>query len=270
MSPAPLSSRHDIRRSSARVASDAPRSILSARSAGSATSAGPTSSATHLARRLLNPPSRLDAPLPPIILPPSPSTENLSDDVWKLNEEICDLIALVLRGYIASWYHKLSPNDKEFLPEISVVIITVIRGIHQRIQSADLGCLFLNDIPALVIQHYRDYRLAREKIHTSYASGTPQESDPQTALVHMFHNIQSHLAVKPDGQVEDMYLRQAVDHVLKSCLPPQDWASEIERSIIREVIVTPVLGGMIPRISQPWFLHSLALSLLGDPQPTEV
>jgi hypothetical protein len=83
----------------------------------------------------------------------------------------------------------------------------------------------------------------------------------------MFHNIQSHLAVKPDGQVEDMYLRQAVDHVLKSCLPPQDWASEIERSIIREVIVTPVLGGMIPRISQPWFLHSLALSLLGTLSP---
>jgi len=268
-SSAPLSSRHNVRRPSARVASDASRSIYSSKSAGSFTSAGHISSSTPLARRLLNPPSSLGAPLPPII-PPSPSPGRVSDDNRRLNEEIYDLIALALRGYVNTWYHKISPNDKEFLPEISVVIVAAIQGIHQRIESADLNCLFLNDIPALVIQHYHDYRLAREKLHTSYASGGPQESNAQSSLAHMFHNIQSHLAVEPDGQVDDTYLRQAVDHVLRSCLPPQDWASEMERSIIREIIVTLILGSVISRVSQPWFLHSLALSVLGEPKPVEV
>ena len=194
----------------------------------------------------------------------------MSNDVRKLNEEIYDIVALILRGYISPWYHKLSPNDKEFLPEISAVIVAAIRALHQRFESADLEYLFLDDIPTLIIQHYHDHRLAREKVNTSYASGVPQDSNSQTALAYMFHNIQSHLAVTPDGQVDDTYLRQAVDHVLKSCLPMHDWASEMERSIIREVVVAPVLGSVIPRVSQPWFLHSLALSLLGNPQPVEV
>jgi hypothetical protein len=267
MSP---SSQHDARRATARVASDdASRSVLSFRSAGSS-NAGPTSSSIPLATRLLNPPSCSGAPLPPIIPLSALSTEHISGDVRTLNDEIYDLVALALRGYITPWYYKLSPNDKEFLPEISVVIVAAIRALHQRLESADLDYLFLNDIPALIIQHYRDYRLAREKVDTSYASGGPQDSNARIALAHMFHNIQSHLAVTPDGQVDDTYLRQAVDHVLKSCLPMQDWASEMERSIIREVIVVSVLGSVIPRVSQPWFLHSLALSLLGNPQPVEV
>lgn len=260
--------RANPRRSGIRVASDASRSVFSSRSAGSFTSSSPPSSASPLAARLLNLPSKAGSPLPPIIPPTKP--EQLFDDFSRMNDEIYDLIALALRGYVSSWYHKLSPRDKEFVPEISTVVVAVIQALERRIQSADLDHLLLVDIPALITQHYNDYRLARAKVHTSYASGGPQDSDAHAALAHIFHNIQSHLAVSPDGAIDGTYLRQAVDHVFKSCLPPQDWGSDMERSIVREILVRPVLGSVIDKLSQPWFLHSIALSLLGSPRPVEV
>lgn len=254
----------------ARVASDTSRSIFSSRSAGSFTSTGHASSSVPLSRRLLNHRSQVGAPLPPIISPQATHSEHASNDISRLNEELYDLIALALRGYVSSWYHKLSPHDKELIPEISTAAVAVIQNIDHRVKSADLHHLLLSDIPTLFTQHYRDYRLARAKLHTAYASGGPQDTDTHATLAHIFHNIQSHLAVGVDGEINDTYLRQAIDHVLKTCLPPRDWASEMERSIIREVIVRPVLGSVIPKLSQPWFLHSIALSLIGSPRPSEV
>lgn len=252
-----------------RVPSDAARSILSARSLESATSAG-ASISVPLARRTLNPPSRHGAPLPPIIPPLTTNTANPSNDIPRLNDEIYDLIALALRGYVSSWYQRLSPRDKEFVPEVSKVTVAVLRAVDERVRAADLDCLLLHDFSVLVSQHFRDYRLARSKVHTAYASGGSQDSDNHAALVHIFHNIQAHLAISPDGAIDDTYLRQAVDHVLKTCLPPQDWTSEMERSIVREIIVKPILGSVLPKLAEPWFLHSIALSLLGSPRPLEV
>lgn len=70
------------------------------------------------------------------------------------------------------------------------------------------------------------------------------------------------MAVAIDGTVSEEYIRQSVDHILKISLPEEDYQPEPERYIIREVVVDVVLG-VIPRISQPWFIHKVILDLLG-------
>lgn len=211
-----------------------------------------------LARRLLQPhlPS---TPLPPIFIN---QPEAYINDFPRLNEEIYDIIALALRAYVTPWWSKLAARDKEFVPEISLVIVHILQALEERITTADVPSLLCHDIPTLLVQHYKDYRAAASKLHTSYAS--------DASLPRMFHHMQSHLAVSETGQFNDTYLRQAVDHVLKSCLPQEDWDSEMERSIVREVIVRPILGNVLPKLAEPWFLHTIALSLLGAPRPLEV
>lgn len=261
-----MTSRH----SGTRHASEVSRSAFSTRSTGSGHSASHPASSQSLARRLLNPPSKTGAPLPPIIhVPATKDSDSSPNDISRLNDELYDFIALALRGYVNPWYTRLSPTDRELLPEISSAVVVVIQELDRRIRAADLHQVLLADLPALVTQHYSDFRLARTKLHSSYTSGHAQDSDPNVALAHIFHNIQSHLAVTPIGEVDDTYLRQAVDCVLKECLPPQDWGSEVERSIIREIIVRPVLGAAFSRLTQPWFLHSIFLALLGSPRPIE-
>jgi hypothetical protein len=77
--------------------------------------------------------------------------------------------------------------------------------------------------------------------------------------------------VSVDGKADEVYVRAAVDIVLKACLSPEDWDAEAERYIIREIIVKTVCIDLVPRITQPWFLHSTLLDLLGPPdEPLKV
>lgn len=240
--------------SHARIPSGAARSSRSVQSV--------TSSAVHarppqpLARRLLQ--RYPSTPLPPIV-----TTSSHDNAIPRLNEELYDFIALALRAYVGSWWStRVSTRDRDFIPQISLVVTHVLGSLQQRIHAADISSLVLHGIPTLTAQHYRDYRAADAKLHTSYAS--------DATLPHLFHYSQAHIAVSEDGSFNDTYLRQAIDHVLKACLPPSDWDSEMERAIVREIIVRPILGSVLPKLCQPWFLHNIALSLIGRPRPLEV
>lgn len=85
-------------------------------------------------------------------------------------------------------------------------------------------------------------------------------------LPHLFHHLQPHVAVSVEGKIDEEYFRQAFDHILKSCLPPQDYAPEAERYLIREIILKVVVKDVIPRVTQPWFIQRTILDLLG-PSP---
>ena len=209
----------------------------------------PTNKQPSLAKRLLFPHLANDVPLPPLLMSPSANPE--------LNDELYDLIAIALRAYVNPWWTKLTRYDKEFLPQVTHVLTAVLRVLEARLVSTDLSPLVFRDLPALLNQHYVDYRNAQAKLHTSYASSGV------ASLPQLFHQLQSHMAVSPDGLVNEEYIRQAVDNVLKTCLPDEDYDPEPERYIIREIVVKVIAGGVIPRLTQPWFIHKLILDLLG-------
>lgn len=208
---------------------------------------------TTLAKRLLFPQLGPDAEVPPLF-----SSPNLPPE---LNAEIYDFIALALRAFVNPWWTKISRYDKEFLVQINRVLTQVVRSLEARLSKTDLSPLIFRDLPTLITQHYEDYRLASSKLNTSYSVGGAT-SPPQ-----LFHQFQPHVAVSADGSINEDYLRQLVDFILKACLPPEDYDPDTERYIIREVILK-VLTGVIPRISQPWFIHKLALDLLGPSEST--
>ncbi|KAI0803040.1 PXA domain-containing protein, partial [Irpex lacteus] len=205
-----------------------------------------------LARRLLFPHLHLDADLPPLLVSPAATPE--------LNDELYNFIAIALRAYVHPWWTKITRYDKEFLPDITRVLTIVIRSLEARIIRTDLSPLILRDLPSLISQHYQDYRNAQAKLHTSYASGGAAN------LAQLFHQAQPHMAVSADGTVDDAYIRQAFDEVLRLCLPAEDYEADPERYIIREILVKVVVGGVLPRVTQPWFIHQQILSLLGPEQ----
>lgn len=203
---------------------------------------------TTLAKRLLFPHLSPDAEVPPLLNSPNLPPE--------LNAEIYDFIALALRAFVNPWWTKISRYDKEFLVQINQVITQVVRSLETRLSKTDLSPLVFRDLPTLVTQHYQDYHLARAKLNTSYSAGGA------VPLPLLFHQFQPHMAVSADGSINEDYLRQSVDFILKACLPPEDYDPDPERYIIREVILK-TLKDVIPRISQPWFIHRVALDLLG-------
>lgn len=197
-----------------------------------------------LPNRLLFPTLSPDAQLPPLVASP------------ELTAELYDLIALSLRAFVVPWWSKISRYDKQFLPEITRILAVVIHQLDARVQAAPLPDIFLCHVPAIITQHYRDYRNAHHKLGTSYASGAA------ASLPQLFHQLQPHMAVSADGRLDTEYFRQLIDHILQVCLPPEDYQLNSERFIIREVILKVLLNDVIPKITQPWFIQSSILDLL--------
>jgi len=221
----------------------------------SAESVPASSTPVNLAQRLLS--STPNTPLPPII---EPST---TPEVNALNEQIYYLLALSLRTFVIPWWSKISPRDKTFLPQITIILRAVIQDVHRRTLRSDMTSLLTAQLPNLIRQHVSDYKNAHSKLGTSYAT------TPPATIEEIFHRLQPHIAISqqtPDEMtpgLDPVYMRTAVDFVIKSCLPPEDAKSDLERSIVREVLVGPVLGNALPKLTQPWFLQHLALTLLG-------
>jgi hypothetical protein len=198
-----------------------------------------------LAKRLLSP----NDPLPLLI----------SQD---LTPELYDFIAISLRAYISPWWSKISRYDKDLLPHITRILISVIRVLHSRTEALDIQNLVFRDVPPIITQHYRDYRNAASKTSTAYATGGA------VPLSSLFFHLQPHIAILPNGSLDPEYYRQIVDHILKVCLPPEDYDPEPERLIIREIIVKLLLNDVIPKITKPWFIHKTILDLIGPPENT--
>ena len=209
----------------------------------------PAPKPVSLPRRLLFPTLPADADLPPLLVSPAAAPV--------LNAELYEFIALALRAYVNPWWTKLTRYDKEFLPEITRILISVVRTLETRLIATDLSPLVFRDLPTLLVQHYTDFRNAKAKLHTSYATGGA------ASLPQLFHHLQPHMAIGADGQVNDVYVRQTVDHILKACLPPEDYDSEAERYIVREIILSVLLKSVIPRVTQPWFIHKIILDQMG-------
>lgn len=201
-----------------------------------------------LARRILFPIHTGD--LPPLL--------NSPDVPPELQAELYDFIALALRAYVNPWWTKITRYDKEFLPQIMRLLTTVIRALETRALALDLPALVFQDAPVILTQHWRDYRNAASKVSSSYATGGA------ASLPQLFHQLQPHIALSPDGRIDLEYYRQIVDHILKACLPPEDFAPEPERLALREVFVNVLVSGVIPKIAQPWFIQNTILDLLGS------
>ncbi|KAI0662635.1 PXA domain-containing protein [Cubamyces menziesii] len=248
MSTAPPSARRIGPRSIQSVASSShDKSVLSTRP--------PQAKPVTLPKRLLFPSLPPDADLPPLLASPAAAPE--------LNAELYDFIALALRAYVNPWWTKITRYDKEFLPEITRILTHVFRALESRLVATDLSPLVFRDLPALLNQHWTDYRNAQAKLHTSYATGGA------ATLPQLFHQMQPHMAVSPEGIIDVVYVRQAVDHILKACLPAEDYEPETERYIVREVILKVLAGSVLPRVTQPWFIHKMILDLMGPEKPAD-
>ncbi|ETW87481.1 hypothetical protein HETIRDRAFT_469562, partial [Heterobasidion irregulare TC 32-1] len=198
-----------------------------------------------LAKRLLFPHLPPGTPIPPLLADPA------------LDAELYDFLALALRAFVTPWWSKITRYDKEFLPHITHILSAVLRALDARIRATDPAPLLCRHVPALLAQHYDDYRAAARDLHSSRAQAGA------LSLPALFHARQQHIAVSPDGVLDELYVRTVLDAVLNACLPAEDWDAEPERYIVREIVLHVVCSSVVPKITQPWFIHKSILDLLG-------
>lgn len=211
-------------------------------------------SPTTLYQRILYPsPS---GPRPPRILHSPAHTT--------LDPLILDLLALICREHILTWYSSISRDvDRTFIQQVTSVLIHVIQAVEVRLAHVDLVGLLVLDLPSLLERHVADWDQATEKANTGHAHNFDRDN--------VFHLLQPHIAVSLsqassgsplEPKVDKIYLRALVDNLLRLLLPPEDYRAETERAIVREIIVNTIFGSVFTRVAQPWFLHSAIAKIL--------
>lgn len=212
---------------------------------------------TSLHERILYPSAK--GPRPPRIL------HSAAHPV--LDPLILDLIALVCREHILTWYSSISSDpDRAFIQQVTAVLVHVIQALEVRLAQVDLVRILAVELPALLEQHVIDFDEATHKAYSGHAHNLNRD---QT-----FHHLQPHMAISvaeistnnseysTEAIVDKTYLRALVENVLRLLLPPEDYRAETERAIVREIISNTVLGGVFTRVAQPWFFHQLLARLL--------
>lgn len=72
---------------------------------------------------------------------------------------------------------------------------------------------------------------------------------PEAAtLPQLLHHLQPHMAMTLDEPISNVYVRQAVNHILKACLALENYESE---PIVREIVLSVLLRNVLPHITQP-------------------
>lgn len=208
-------------------------------------------------------------PLHQRILYPSPSGPRPprilhSPSHTSLDPLILDLVALICREHVLSWYSSISRDpDRTFILQITAVLVHFIQALEVRLAHVDLVGLLVLDLPTLLERHLGDGDQAAEKANTGHAHNFDRDN--------VFHLLQPHIAVTliqttPGGalepKVDKVYLRALVDNLLRLLLPPEDYRAETERTIVREIIVNVILGNVFTRVAQPWFLYSAIAKVL--------
>lgn len=182
----------------------------------------------------------------------------------KLDPIILDLIALICREHVLSWYSSISRDpDRAFIQQVAAVIIHVVQALEVRIAQVDLVELIMLELPALLERHIEDIDQAEEKSNSAHAHNLDFD--------HVFRLLQPHIAVlltsgtsshPAEPSVDKTYLRALADNLLRLLLPPEDYRAETERAIVREIVVNIILGNVFTRVAQPWFLHQTIVKIL--------
>ncbi|KAF8470546.1 PXA domain-containing protein [Kalaharituber pfeilii] len=203
-----------------------------------------------LIRRVLRPQSSPNSPLEEILpaLTSSPAVDI----------QLYAFIAIICRDFIFAWYSKIT-NDRTFVDEVIKVIAHTTRSLEQRLRQIDLEVLLLDELPALLNNHVRDFRQCVYRHKTSLC--------PHLSVPEIFHNLQPHPALKSSLESERIYLKLLSSGILAALLPTEDLQSHCERTLVREILSSLVLWNVVDKLSEPWMLYEIITKVLRNAEP---
>ncbi|KAL8823143.1 MAG: hypothetical protein Q9191_006133 [Dirinaria sp. TL-2023a] len=196
-----------------------------------------------LIRRVLCPNTHTGATEPRSVnelLPPLTSSNEIDLQLYAI-------IAIIVKELVYSWYGKITP-DQGFVEEVVSIIAHCTRAIEGRIRSVDLEALLFDEIPELIENHVRLYRISHSSVHGSAISTNPRV---------IYHKIHPHPALSPvpddstpssaleQSKHEAQYRQLLVQSALAVLLPTEDLENACLRTLVADVIAESILGNAI-------------------------
>ncbi|KAI0541914.1 PXA domain-containing protein [Xylaria digitata] len=189
-----------------------------------------------------------------------------------LSRALDDLLELIIRNFVTSWYSNISKNPV-FANSVDKAIRRVLVAIQARLFDVDLVELITTRVVPILTAHFRDAYDAERVVRGRKLNRDVTESEElDLAIAAKYKDGKIHsaasLAYSDTKLVQQDYLRQIVAGILPKVLPKRLLESRAVSSIVREIVSCAVLFPLVQILSEPdtWnqLMENYGRSMLQD------
>ncbi|KAI0602126.1 PXA domain-containing protein [Biscogniauxia sp. FL1348] len=193
-------------------------------------------------------------------------------DSPRISSALDDLLDLIVRDYIKSWYSNISKNPV-FANEVDRVIRHVILRVRDRLFEIDLVEVVTSRIVPILTAHFRDFDEAERAVRGRKLNRDVTESEElDLAIAAKYRDGKLHpaasLAYSDTKLVQQDHLRHMIANILPKVLPSNLLNSRAVFSLVREIVACAVLSPVIQLLAEPdtWnqLMENYGRSMLQD------
>ncbi|KAI1211302.1 PXA domain-containing protein [Annulohypoxylon truncatum] len=172
-----------------------------------------------------------------------------------ISNALDDLLDLVLRDFVKSWYSNISKNPV-FANAVDNAIRHALVGIRDRLFETDLVEVVTSRIVPILTAHFRDFYDAERAVRGRRLNRDVTESEElDLAIAAKYRDGKLHpaasLTYSDTKLVQQDHLRNIVTRILPKVLPNNLLDSRAVFSIIREIVSCAVLFPTLQLLSEP-------------------
>lgn len=190
----------------------------------------------------------------------------------RISSAVDQLLELISRDFIRSWYSHISKNNA-FPNEVNRAVRQALVGLVDTLRHKDLAEIVTSRLVPILTAHFRDFAEAERLVRGKKLNRSMTESDElDLAIAAKFRDGQLHPAASlsfPDTKlVQQDHLRSLVARVTPQILPDVMLSSRSVSTLIKEIVSCAVLFPILQLLAEPdtWnqLMENFGRSMLQD------
>ena len=179
----------------------------------------------------------------------------LYPDSFIISGALDELLGLVVRDFVSSWYSNISKNPV-FSNEVDRTIRLALVSVQDRLLRIDITEVVTTRIVPILTTHFRDFYEAERSVRGKNLSRNVTESEElDLAIASKYKDGKLHqaasLAYSDTKMVQQEHLRALVKDLLPNMLPDNILESGAVAILVKELVSCAVLFPIVQMLSDP-------------------
>lgn len=181
--------------------------------------------------------------------------ESLYPESSSVSDALDDLLELIVRDFVNSWYSNISKNPA-FSNEVDRTIRMALASLRDRLLGTDLVEVVTTRIVPILTTHFKDFYDAERAIRGKSLNRSVTESEElDLAIAGKYNEGKLHqaasLAYSDTKLVQQEHLRKLVTRLLPEILPGNVTGSRVVGVLVKELVACAVLSPVMQLLAEP-------------------
>lgn len=179
----------------------------------------------------------------------------LYEDSYLVSDTLDELLNLILRDFVKSWYSNISKNPS-FTNEVDKTLRLALCKLRDRLLGIDIVDVVITRVVPILTRHFKDFYEAERLVRGKHLNRSVTESDElDLAIAGKYNDGKLHpaasLAYSDTRVVQQDYLRNICKRILPGLLPEEVLASRAVAVLTQELVGCAVLFPVMQMLADP-------------------